>query len=98
MVDLTNIGTLFAFILVCIGIIDPALPGSGPRAAVPRAVRAGAHSRARGGDVVRGLALYLPPTSWWRFFGWLAVGLVIYFCYGFWRSRLQQSHRTQKVA
>ena len=42
-----------------------------------------------------GLAFYLPPTSWWRFFAWLAVGLVIYFLYGFRRSRLQNAQRAQ---
>jgi APA family basic amino acid/polyamine antiporter len=36
-----------------------------------------------------GLMFYLPPTSWLRFFLWLGVGLAIYFCYGFWRSRLR---------
>ena len=39
MVDLTNIGTLFAFILVCLGIIDPALQGPEPGAAVPGSAR-----------------------------------------------------------
>ena len=39
-----------------------------------------------------GLALYLPPTSWLRFVAWLAIGLVIYFSYGFRRSRLQRAH------
>ena len=45
MVDLTNIGTLFAFILVCIGIIILRYQGPGPRAPVPRAVRTGAPAR-----------------------------------------------------
>jgi basic amino acid/polyamine antiporter, APA family len=29
--------------------------------------------------------------NWVRFFAWLAIGLVIYFGYGFWNSRLNQS-------
>jgi APA family basic amino acid/polyamine antiporter len=32
---------------------------------------------------------YLPPSSWWRFVGWLAAGLVIYGLYGFRHSRLR---------
>jgi APA family basic amino acid/polyamine antiporter len=29
------------------------------------------------------------PSSWWRFFGWLLAGLVVYFLYGFRHSRLR---------
>jgi basic amino acid/polyamine antiporter, APA family len=97
MVDLTNIGTLFAFILVCIGI--SILRFKDPGRARPFRVPFGPVLIPGLGVVTcAGLALYLPPTSWWRFFAWLAVGLVIYFCYGFWRSRLQQSQQTREVA
>jgi APA family basic amino acid/polyamine antiporter len=88
MVDLTNIGTLFAFVLVCLGISilrfkDPGRPRPfrvpfGP-VVVP----------GLGALTSLGLMFYLPPTSWLRFFAWLGVGLVIYFCYGFRRSRLR---------
>jgi APA family basic amino acid/polyamine antiporter len=88
MVDLTNIGTLFAFVLVCIGIIilryrDPGrvrsfkVPG-GP-IAVPLI----------GLLSCIGLMIYLPPSSWMRFVGWLAAGLVVYFLYGYRHSRLR---------
>ena len=36
-----------------------------------------------------GLIAYLPPSSWWRFFGWLAAGMVVYVVYGYRHSRLR---------
>ncbi len=29
------------------------------------------------------LMVYLPPASWWRFIGWLVLGMAIYFAYGY---------------
>jgi len=88
MVDLTNIGTLFAFILVCFGIMilrikDPDRPRS---------------FRVPGGPYLLpllgvasciGLAIYLPPSSWWRFVKWFLVGIVFYAVYGYHHSRLR---------
>ena len=88
MVDLTNIGTLFAFILVCIGISilryrDPDRPR-------PFRVPLGRLTvPVLGALSCAGLAYYLPPSSWMRFLGWLAVGAVIYFFYGHRHSRLR---------
>jgi len=31
----------------------------------------------------------LPAQAWERFGLWLVVGLVLYFSYGYWRSRLR---------
>jgi APA family basic amino acid/polyamine antiporter len=95
MVDLTNIGTLFAFILVCIGIMilrikDPDRPR-------PFRVPLGTYVVPLLGVIsCAGLIYYLPPTSWWRFFGWLLVGGVVYFFYGFRNSRLRE--RASRVA
>jgi APA family basic amino acid/polyamine antiporter len=91
MVDLTNIGTLFAFILVCLGIMilrikDPDRERS---------------FRVPGGTYLFpilgvlsciGLIIYLPPASWWRFFWWLAAGMVFYVLYGYKHSRLRNPH------
>ncbi len=87
MVDLTNIGTLFAFILVCLGIMI--LRFRDPDRKRPFRVPLGP-------VVIPGLGLcscvfliyYLPPSSWWRFFAWLIVGLAIYFAYGHKNSTL----------
>ncbi len=88
MVDLTNIGTLFAFMLVCIGIIIL-------RVKDPDRERS---FRVPGGTwflPVLGilscifLAKYLPKESWWRFGIWLCVGMVVYLSYGYHHSRLR---------
>jgi APA family basic amino acid/polyamine antiporter len=86
MVDLTNIGTLFAFILVCVGILvlryrEPNRPRAFKTPWVPAIPLLG---------VVACLYLMagLPLITWIRFALWLLVGMVVYFFYGFRRSRL----------
>jgi basic amino acid/polyamine antiporter, APA family len=37
-------------------------------------------------------------TNWERFLYWLVVGLIIYFCYGYRRSRLRTSSEAQKTS
>jgi APA family basic amino acid/polyamine antiporter len=87
MVDLTNIGTLFAFVLVCVGIIvlrykDPTRPR-------PFRVPFGAWFLPTLGAIsCLFLMVYLPPASWWRFVGWLALGLSVYLSYGYSRSEV----------
>ena len=88
MVNLTNIGTLFAFILICLGIII--LRYREPDRERPFRVPFGPLLLPVLGIVsCLGLIYYLPPSSWWRFVGWLGVGLVIYILYGYRHSRLR---------
>jgi basic amino acid/polyamine antiporter, APA family len=87
MVDLTNIGTLFAFILVCIGILilrarDPGRPRAFKTPLVPFVPMLGVVSCLY-------LMLGLPWITWLRFGLWLGLGLVIYFLYGYRRSALR---------
>ena len=90
MVDLTNIGTLFAFTLVCIGI--PILRFRDPNRPRPFRVPFGPFLLPlMGAASCMGLAYYLPPASWWRFFGWLALGLSAYAGYGYSRSAIGRS-------
>jgi len=90
MVDLTNIGTLFAFILVCIGIMI--LRVRDPHRERSFRVPGGAFLLPGLGVIsCLGLAYYLPPASWWRFIGWLAAGLVLYILYGYRHSRLRRA-------
>jgi basic amino acid/polyamine antiporter, APA family len=85
-VQLTNIGTLFAFVLVCIGIIvlrrrEPDRPRKFRVPFVPVTPLLGIVSCFL-------LMAGLPLLTWIRFVLWLAVGLVLYFAYGMRRSRL----------
>lgn len=37
------------------------------------------------------LMIEIPTSSWIVFFGWMTFGLVIYFAYGYWRSKLAKA-------
>jgi APA family basic amino acid/polyamine antiporter len=85
--DLTNIGTLFAFFLVCIGVmvlrvVDPDRPRP---FRVPFVWAVAPLGAAACVFTMAGL----PARAWERFAAWLAIGLVVYFAYGFWRSKLR---------
>jgi basic amino acid/polyamine antiporter, APA family len=86
--DLTNIGTLFAFILVCLGVI--VLRRTDPNRRRPFRVPAVPLLPILGVLFCGALMLSLPIETWFRFFVWLAIGLLIYFFYGKRHSRLQQ--------
>jgi len=86
--DLSNIGTLFAFIVVSVGVI---------------VLRRKQPERIRGFRVpwvpflpivsivcCLVLMVSLPLETWVRFFAWLAIGLVIYFTFGRHRSALRE--------
>ena len=88
-IDLTNIGTLFAFILVCVGI--PVLRMKDPGRTRPFRVPLGPWLLPLLGVVsCFFLIFYLPPASWWRFVGWLMLGFAIYVSYGYTRSSVGQ--------
>jgi len=92
LVDLTNIGTLFAFILVATGILilrvkepDRVRPFHTPL--VPWVPIGAILSCAY-------LMYALPKTTWLRFFVWMGLGLLLYVVYGSRNSRL---HRHPQV-
>ena len=88
MVDLTNIGTLFAFLLVCIGV--SVLRFKAPDRPRPFRVPFGPILiPALGVFFCLGMIAHLPRTSWIRFGLWLAVGLVVYTLYGYRHSHLR---------
>ncbi|HUZ04079.1 MAG TPA: amino acid permease [Acidobacteriaceae bacterium] len=89
--DLSNIGTLFAFVLVSLGVLilrykDPDRPRS---------------FRCPGGPIFPLLSVFfclllmlgLPVLTWIRFFVWLAIGLAIYVLYS--RHRSEFAPRTR---
>lgn len=87
MVDLTNIGTLFAFALVSGGVI--VLRRSNPEARRPFRVPLVPWLPIISMAGCLYLARNLPAVTWLRFAAWLGVGLLIYFCYGRHRSTLR---------
>jgi len=89
LVELTNIGTLLAFILVAAGILilrrtDPHRPRPFRAPWVPfvpvMAILCCGY-----------LMFKLPLITWLTFFGWMAAGLVLYFGYGRRRSKLNST-------
>ncbi|HSB08662.1 MAG TPA: amino acid permease [Blastocatellia bacterium] len=96
MVDLTNIGTLFAFILVCAGII--VLRVRDPARHRPFRVPGGLIIPILGIASCLYLIYYLPPTSWLRFAAWLNFGFVIYVGYSAVHSRLTGRQHAERVA
>jgi len=85
--DMTSIGTLFAFMLVCAGIIilrktDPDIPRQFKTPWVPVVPILGI--------IVCGAMIYgLGWTNWTRLLLWLAFGFIIYFLYGARNSKLR---------
>jgi len=85
-IELTNIGTLFAFVLVCAGILILRLK----RPELQRKFKAPLIwvTAPLGILFCFWLALGLPRHTWDRFWIWLAVGLVAYFLYSAKHSKL----------
>ena len=86
--EMTSIGTLLAFIIVCAGV----LVLRSRRPDLPRPFRAPASPLTPILGIVISLAMMLglPGETWLRLVIWLAVGLVIYFTYGRSHSRVQK--------
>ncbi|NUP56149.1 MAG: amino acid permease, partial [Gemmatimonadaceae bacterium] len=87
--DLTNIGTLFAFALVCIGVI--VLRHTDPDR--PRPFRVPfVHAVGIAGAALCVVVMWgLPGLAWRRFGVWLAAGLVLYVVYGWRHSTLRRA-------
>jgi basic amino acid/polyamine antiporter, APA family len=87
--DLSNIGTLFAFMLVSIGVIVLRYREPDRRRGF----------RVPGGPVIPALSIVfclllmsgLPIITWFRFFIWLIIGLVIYVFYSRHRSEFAKA-------
>jgi basic amino acid/polyamine antiporter, APA family len=86
--ELTSIGTLFAFVLVSIGVMILRVR----RPDIPRAFRVpgGPYLVPALGAITSGLLMYTATTATIvRLFAWMAIGLAIYFAYGRKHSRLR---------
>ena len=86
--DMTNIGTLFAFMIVCIGVV------------VLRYTRPDEHRPFRtpfmpwlpilAALACLGLMAFLPLVTWIRFIVWSVIGVIVYFVYSMRRSQLNR--------
>ncbi|MHB0926517.1 MAG: APC family permease [Gallionellaceae bacterium] len=84
--ELVNIGTLAAFVLVCLGVIvmrirHPNLPR-------PFKNPFGHLFPILGMISCAGLMAFLPAQTWLRFLVWLSLGLIVYFTYSIRHSKL----------
>jgi len=86
-VKLVNIGTLFAFVLVNVGVI--VLRRTRPEMERPFKVPLVPFVPIVGLLFTFYLMAQLPFTTWVRFIGWLVLGLLIYALYGYKHSRLR---------
>ncbi len=85
-VELANIGTLFAFVIVCTAvlILRKRRPEAPRKFVMPFAWVLAPLGILGCVWIARGL----PALTWYRFFIWLVIGLVIYIFYGSRKSRL----------
>lgn len=86
--DLTSIGTLFAFVLVCLGVVilrktDPKLVRPFKTPLVPIVPVLGML-------VCTAMIISLPGATLMSALGWMILGLVLYFTYGKVNSKLQK--------
>jgi APA family basic amino acid/polyamine antiporter len=87
--ELCSIGTLFAYIIVAAGVIVLRYT----RADIQRPFRTPLSPVLPGiGILLCGYLMFsLPLVTWFRFLGWLVLGLIIYFGYSFKNSELHKS-------
>ncbi|MFI5172761.1 MAG: amino acid permease [Chitinophagales bacterium] len=89
--EMTSIGTLFAFILVCVGVI--VLRKTMPNA--PRAFRTPLYPIVPILGVITCLFMmvFLPGDTWLRLIIWMAIGIIIYFGYSRHKSILNPNNK-----
>jgi basic amino acid/polyamine antiporter, APA family len=92
--DLTNIGTLFAFVVVCTAVLI--MRRTHPEAERPFRAPLVPLTPILGIAICLLLMFSLPPENWFRLFVWLGIGLVIYFGYGRYHSVLARMRAEQE--
>jgi APA family basic amino acid/polyamine antiporter len=94
--ELVSVGTLFAFAIVCAGVLT--LRYTQPD--LPRAFRTPAVHVIAPLGVLASLVLMLglPLDTWLRFIVWMLVGFVIYGLYGMRNSRIAQAGAVGRIS
>ncbi|HEX3315574.1 MAG TPA: amino acid permease [Gemmataceae bacterium] len=90
--EMVNIGTLFAFVVVCAAVL--LLRIRRPEAKRPFRCPAIYIVGPLGVIANLGLMLFLAIDTWIRLVVWLVIGLVFYFCFGYWHSVMSASPPT----
>jgi APA family basic amino acid/polyamine antiporter len=85
--ELVSIGTLVAFIVVCIGVL--VLRYTSPDLPRPFRIRGVWAVSLLGVIFCASMAYSLPNETWWRLLVWSALGILIYLLYGYKNSRLR---------
>ena len=94
--ELVNIGTLLAFLVVCVAVL--VMRKKDPDTARPFRCPWVPFVPIMGVLFCLTLMLSLPTVNWVRLGVWLLIGLVIYFLYGVRHSGLRQATRTAEEA
>jgi len=88
LLHLTNIGTLLAFVIVCAAVLI--MRRTHPNAERPFKCPWVPIVPVLGIMLCLLLMFSLPVGNWWRLMGWLGLGFVIYFVYGYRHSTLKK--------
>jgi APA family basic amino acid/polyamine antiporter len=96
LLHLTNIGTLFAFVIVCGAVLI--MRRTEPEATRPFRCPFVPVVPILGIAACLLLMLSLPAANWWRLFAWLFLGLIIYVMYGRHHSILGKELRGELAA
>lgn len=93
--ELVSIGTLLAFVIVCLGLI--VLRKKEPDA--PRAFRTPwvPFVPVLGALICLAQMVALPKDTWIRLIGWMLIGFVIYFSYGRKHSRIRMENHNRRT-
>jgi basic amino acid/polyamine antiporter, APA family len=94
--ELISIGTLFAFAVVCLGVI--ALRQRRPELNRPFKVPGHPWTPALGIVACLTLMLSLPRDTWIRLMVWLLLGVVVYFAYGYRHAKLRHTLNPAKYS
>jgi APA family basic amino acid/polyamine antiporter len=94
LLELVNIGTLLAFVMVCLAVLI--MRRTNPNATRPFRCPFVPLTPILGTVLCLVLMLALPPANWWRLLLWLLVGFYIYYRYGRHHSVLAKERAKEK--